>query len=282
MKLDNCAKTLLTIKCACILYNLNPHHGINFIIPNEVFFNKKTDTFKLKVCEYIFIEYLSDSPSYCVLKITSKSIIINKINLEDNIDLMDKFNNENIKNEDYNNEYQEEILKNSNIEESINMTSNESHAKILHENNVLKLKTTILENESEDNISDLKIDSYENERRKRNRVNNINMLISKNYEEAMNSENNKEITKIISKDKNINTKVSTDKTANIIIGINIIKANKGYKINQKDYIGKMLNSNINNTKITRTSYINVKLEIDWISIICINKKQDQIQHLQYV
>jgi len=34
-----------------------------------------------------------------------------------------------------------------------------------------------------------KIDSYENERRKRNRVNNINMLISKNYEEAMNSEN---------------------------------------------------------------------------------------------
>jgi len=72
---------------------------------------------------------------------------------------------------------------------------------------------------------------------------------------------NKEITKIISKDKNINTKVSTDKTANIIIGINIIKANKGYKINQKDYIGKMLNSNINNTKITRTSYINVKLEV---------------------
>jgi len=46
-------------------------------------------------------------------------------------------------------------------------------------------------------------------------------------------------------------------------GINIIKTNKGYKIDQKDYIEKkkkQINSNINNTKITRTPYINAKLE----------------------
>jgi len=34
----------------------------------------------------------------------------------------------------YINENQKEILKNSNIEESIKMTSNESHANILHNN----------------------------------------------------------------------------------------------------------------------------------------------------
>ena len=106
--LDNCAKTLLraaklspilwdeVIKCACTLYNLNPHQGINFKIPNEVFFNKKIDISKLKVfgCKVyflnryrqgkfenntkpgIFLRYSSDSPGYCVLDITSKSIII--------------------------------------------------------------------------------------------------------------------------------------------------------------------------------------------------------------
>jgi len=50
---------------------------------------------------------------------------------------------------------------------------------------------------------------------------------------------NKEIIKVVSKLKH-KYKVSTDKTASKIIGINIIKTNKGYKINQKDYIEKML------------------------------------------
>jgi hypothetical protein len=106
--LDNCAKTLLSaaklspilwdeaIKCACILYNLNPHQEINFKILNEVFFNKKIDISKLKVfgCKVfflkrykqgkfenntkpgIFLGYSSDSPGYRVLDITSKTIII--------------------------------------------------------------------------------------------------------------------------------------------------------------------------------------------------------------
>jgi len=36
------------IKCACILYNLNLHQGINFKILKEVFFNKKINISKLK------------------------------------------------------------------------------------------------------------------------------------------------------------------------------------------------------------------------------------------
>jgi len=49
---------------------------------------------------------------------------------------------------------------------------------------------------------------------------------------------NKEITKVVSKIKR-KYKVSTDKSAKKIIGINIVKIkNKGYKINQKDYIKK--------------------------------------------
>jgi len=84
------------IKCACILYNLNPHQEINFKILNEVFFNKKIDISKLKVfgCKVfflkrykqgkfenntkpgIFLGYSSDSPGYRVLDITSKAIII--------------------------------------------------------------------------------------------------------------------------------------------------------------------------------------------------------------
>ncbi|KAG4098964.1 hypothetical protein H8356DRAFT_1327088 [Neocallimastix lanati (nom. inval.)] len=64
---------------------------------------------------------------------------------------------------------------------------------------------------------------------------------------------------------------------NKIIGININKTNKVYKINQKDCIEKMLiNYNINNTRIAKTPpCINEKLEdrIDRIPIICIIKNK---------
>ena len=48
---------------------------------------------------------------------------------------------------------------------------------------------------------------------------------------------NKEITKVVSKIK-YKYKIFTDKATNKIIRINIIKINKGYKINQNECIEK--------------------------------------------
>jgi hypothetical protein len=45
-----------------------------------------------------------------------------------------------------------------------------------------------------------KTDSDENESRKRNRVNDINTLIPKNYEEVMNSENADKLKDVINKE----------------------------------------------------------------------------------
>jgi hypothetical protein len=62
---------------------------------------------------------------------------------------------------------------------------------------------------------------------------------------------NKETTKVVTKIK-YKYKVSTDKTANKIIGVNFIKKKKkGYKkLIKKDYIEKMqTNYSLNNTKI---------------------------------
>lgn len=54
---------------------------------------------------------------------------------------------------------------------------------------------------------------------------------------------NKKITKVVTK-ININTKSPQIKQQIKFIEINIIKTNKGYQIDQKDYIEKMLIKNI--------------------------------------
>jgi len=49
--------------------------------------------------------------------------------------------------------------------------------------------------------------------------------------------------------------ISKDSDANKIIGINIYKTKDGYKINQEDYINKIIkNYNINKTKIINYPY----------------------------
>jgi len=126
----------------------------------------------------------------------------NKINIEDNIDLMDEYNNENMLdnnseneiinenkiNEDIINkdiinknkinedkinddkinedkinenqklaEKQEEILKNSNIEDNIKISSNENHAKTLHDNSKSNENNTIINRNNDNNIKGIKI-----------------------------------------------------------------------------------------------------------------------------
>jgi len=77
--------------------------------------------------------------------------------------------------------------------------------------------------------------------------NKLYILLTLYVDEILIVGENKEITKVVTKIKH-KYKASTDKTANKITGINIIKTNTGLKINQKDYIEKMLtNYNINNT-----------------------------------
>eukprot|EP00833_Pecoramyces_ruminatium_P017169 jgi/Orpsp1_1/1191201/evm.model.d7180000084092.1 len=104
--LNNCCKTLLNsanlplsfwdfgILCACRLYNLNPHQGINNRIPDEVFFNKPVDITHLRVfgCKVyfknfhktnkmdnntkpgIFLGYSSDSTGYRVLDLSTNHV----------------------------------------------------------------------------------------------------------------------------------------------------------------------------------------------------------------
>jgi len=72
--------------------------------------------------------------------------------------------------------------------------------------------------------------------------NKLCLLLTLYVDDILIVEEKKEITKVVTKIKH-KYKVTTDKTANKNIGINIVKINKenkGYKINQKNYIEKML------------------------------------------
>ena len=105
--LNNCVKTLLisaklpllfwdsAIKCAAFLYNSNPHSSVNFIIPNELFFNSPVGISHFKVFSYkafffnkhksnkfdnnskqsIFLGYPKNSSGYRILDISTNSII---------------------------------------------------------------------------------------------------------------------------------------------------------------------------------------------------------------
>ena len=132
----------------------------------------------------------------------------NKINLEDNIDLMDEYNNENMLNKNSENEKinkdkinedkinkdkikinniklikiklmrielmtilmkiiinenqklaenQEELLNNSNIKETIKITSKENHAKTLHDNSKSNENNAIINKNNDNNIQSIKI-----------------------------------------------------------------------------------------------------------------------------
>ncbi|KAL6608513.1 hypothetical protein U3516DRAFT_755796 [Neocallimastix sp. 'constans'] len=144
-KTPNCVKTLLgaaklfpilwneAIKYICTLYNLNPHQEINF-----------------KNSERRYSSYFS---GYRVFDVISKLIIIvrdsyfnesilgsDRINLEDNIDLMDEYNNE----------------------KRIKIISNKSHAKIPHYNNKNNKNNDIININNNNGINFLDLNNYKN------------------------------------------------------------------------------------------------------------------------
>ncbi|KAG4099744.1 hypothetical protein H8356DRAFT_1423380 [Neocallimastix lanati (nom. inval.)] len=156
----------------------------------------------------ISLGYSSDSPGYYVLGIASKSIIIinkmrgnstynidlNKINLEDNIDLMDEYNNEYV------------LDNNSENEIRYKMTSNESHTKILHDNSKNNENNTIINRINDNNIKSIKItknDFLNKNKLIENKIESSHKnLVSTNMNEKLNFKNNKIYGNIKIKDYN--------------------------------------------------------------------------------